>query len=214
MKNNLVRTSYSSRDEWLAGRMSGIGASDAAAIIGLSPWMTATELWKRKCGMVRPKDISGNNAVARGNRLEPALRKLYTAMYDEPIEYHQYDILYQADKPWLFATLDGELADDRGRRGVLEIKTAACSSHKDWNAWNGQVPRHYFVQILHQLLAAGYDYAVLFACLIDRENDMTLRRYRFERANHETDLRWLTDKEQVFWHSVETRTLPPVQIAF
>ena len=214
MQNNLNRTSYANRQEWLAGRMHGIGASDASAIVGLSPWLTATELWKQKRGLIRPKDISGNTAVDRGNRIEPILRTLYATMYAETVEYHQLDILYQRNRPWLFATLDGELTDDAGRRGILEIKSATCSSRKDWEAWDGKVPRHYFCQLLHQFLATGYEYAVLFACLFNREYDMTIRRYVFERSEHEADLWWLLEKEETFWDSVQTRTLPPVQIIF
>lgn len=208
------RIHFNNRKDWLNGRRAGIGASEASAVVGLSPWLTATELWKQKCGIIQPKDISENESVSRGNRMEGPLRSLYTEMYGEKVEYHPFDILYQLDRPWMFSTLDGELTDEIGRKGILEIKTALCSGKQDWNAWNGQVPRHYFCQILHQFLSTGYDYAVLFACLINSEKDMVLRRYAFERENHVEDMKWMLEKEEIFWHSVQNGTLPPVQIIF
>ena len=34
--------------DWLQVRRSGIGGSDAAAALGLSPWKSALELWQEK----------------------------------------------------------------------------------------------------------------------------------------------------------------------
>ena len=41
---------FKDREAWLKGRekYNGIGASEAAAIVGATSWMTATELWQIK----------------------------------------------------------------------------------------------------------------------------------------------------------------------
>ena len=49
--------------EWLQVRMNGIGGSEAAAIIGKSPWCSNVELWRRKTGRATGPDISDNEAV-------------------------------------------------------------------------------------------------------------------------------------------------------
>ena len=49
--NVLVDTTNLSRDEWLAYRRYGIGGSDAAAILGISPWRTARDLYYDKLGI-------------------------------------------------------------------------------------------------------------------------------------------------------------------
>ena len=41
----LVDTSNLSNEEWLSYRRRGIGGSDAAAILGISPWRTARDLY-------------------------------------------------------------------------------------------------------------------------------------------------------------------------
>lgn len=38
------------RSEFLARRMAGIGGSDIAAVLGLSPYKTALQLWMEKTG--------------------------------------------------------------------------------------------------------------------------------------------------------------------
>lgn len=45
------------RAGWLEARKDGLGASDAAALLGLSPWKTNVQLWEEKCGLVIPEDI-------------------------------------------------------------------------------------------------------------------------------------------------------------
>ena len=42
--------------------------------------------------------------------------------------------------PFMYATLDGELTDPDGRRGILEIKTA--TPHV-WREWDGRIPQGY-----------------------------------------------------------------------
>ena len=44
----------SSHDEWLAEREKGIGASEVAAILGLSPWDTPFSLWLKKTHQAEP----------------------------------------------------------------------------------------------------------------------------------------------------------------
>ena len=125
------RLHFETREEWLEGRMQGIGASEAAAVVGMSPWMSKLELWRLKVGAEKARDLSGSAAVSRGVRMEPALRSLYAAMHPNcTVDYFPYDILYQAERPYIFATLDGEITDEHGRKGVLEIKTSQ---------WQGRV---------------------------------------------------------------------------
>ena len=75
----LERKTFSNRAEWLAGRTNGIGASEAAATIGISPFMSTYELWEEKTGKRGSKDLSGNPVIEYGNRIEPAMRVMFQA---------------------------------------------------------------------------------------------------------------------------------------
>ena len=199
------------REKWLAQRDRGIGASEAAAAVGMSPWQTPVDLWKLKTGALPPKDLSDNTAVQQGNRMEPILRVFYASMHPEyEIRYFPYDMIYQTERPWLFATLDGELTDAAERHGVLEIKTATPTGKSGWEKWaNGNIPQNYYIQMIHQLLATGYDFVRLFAALYSMNGDITLREYEIERADVKADMQWLLDRETEFWERNVKRGVMP-----
>lgn len=211
----LERICCSNREEWLRQRLVGIGGSEAAAAVGMSKWMTPLELWKLKTGQEKPKDLSGNPAVEQGNRLEPALRTMFGALHPQyEIEYHQFDMLYQSEHPWLFSTLDGELIDKTtGKRGILEIKTATPNGKAGWAEWSdGKMLPQYYIQNLHQLLASGYDFVILFAALFAFNEDITLREYSIAREDVKDDLAWLLEEETEFWGKVERREMPSMPL--
>ena len=47
------------RQAWLAIRQRGIGSSDAAAAVGLSPYKSPLTLWLERTGRQLPEDVSG-----------------------------------------------------------------------------------------------------------------------------------------------------------
>ena len=210
----LERICPTNREEWLAARqIQGIGASEAAAIVGLSPWMSKNDLWEIKTGRRAQKDLSGNDAVERGIRMESAIRAVFQARHPEfQVEHHAYDILYQMERPWLFATLDGEItesfADSSVKKYPLEIKTSTPRGKADWDKWSdGKIPDNYYIQILHQMLATGWDGAYLTAFLYGKE-DITIREYEFWRKDCEADLNWLLKEETEFYKSVVSGQKP------
>lgn len=207
----LHRKIFNSREEWLAGRTNGIGASEAAAAIGMSPYETQYELWERKTGQRESKDLSGNAAVEYGNRMEPAMRAMFQAEHPElELAYYQYDILFQWDRPWMTATLDGELTSDGGKCGILEIKTAQVGKAVQWERWKNAVPQNYFIQVLHQLIVTGWDYVYLYAKLVKLDGDSELRTYFFSAEQHKEEMEWLLSQEKKFWEEyVLQRKAPP-----
>lgn len=207
-----------SREEWLkkrAGR-NGIGASEAAAVCGLSKWKTPAELWEEKTGRKSPKDLSDVEYVQLGVRCEGPMRDLFGAL--NPgflITYRPYDMLYQTERPWLFATLDGELTDlERQERGILEIKKFEIQSREDWKSWNGQIPDYYYTQICHQFLACGEDFqfAMLWALILSHNGNGSLRPYYFRRTDCEEDMEWLLEKEEKFMADVKADRPPAVPL--
>lgn len=212
----LERKSFPDRETWLAGRAEqrGIGGSEAGAVCGFSKWTTTTQLWEEKTGRRQPKDLSGISYVEMGVRAEGPMRDLFAALHPEyEVRHFPFDMLYQAERPWLFATLDGELTDiATGEKGILEIKKFDIQSKKDWQEWDGQVPQNYFCQVLHQMLATGWDFAWLWALLLRRDGSATLRPYYFPREDHGEDLAWLLDKETKFMGCVQKNQVPPAPL--
>lgn len=210
----LKRLHFETREEWLAGRTAqGIGGSEAAAAVGMSPWETPVGLWRKKLGIDQAKDLSGNPAVQKGVWMEPILRDFFSALHPEfAVEHAPYDMFFQAERPWLFATLDGILTDEDGRNGILEIKTATPTGAK-WKEWqDGAMPPGYYIQIVHQLAATGFSFVRLFGCLYSMNGDMTIKTYEIERSDVEDDIAWLIEKETEFWRHVELGTIPPTPL--
>lgn len=210
----LERRHYESREEWLTGREIGLGGSDAAAVVGMSGWTTPMRLWEEKRGIVAPKDISGNAAVERGNRMEGALRTMFAAMHPElTVEHHPYDMLYQSERPWLFATLDGEGVYGTGERCGIELKTCAPNGKAGWQEWSeGAMKQTYYVQVLHQLLATGFSHFFLLAALYAHSGDIVLREYEIRAEDTEGDRAWLLKREERFIAAVRSGTPPTVPL--
>lgn len=196
--------------EWHRERGKGIGASEAAAVIGRSPWLDNVELWRRKTGRTQAPDISSNEAVAYGHAAEAPIRALFALDYPEyDVSYGgAFDLVRHPEHPFILATLDGRLQErETGRRGVLEIKTTnivrSMQKEKWWGPDGPCIPDQYYCQVCHQLLATGWDFAVLHAQLKYHYGDDTRserRTYRIERAEIQEDIDFLAAEEIKFWH--------------
>ena len=208
-------TQPGNREEWLKARVDGIGASEAAAIVGMSPYKSNVALWEEKTGIRIPQDISDKPYVKYGNDAERPLRELFA------LDFPKYDIGHSEfamirnslDCPFAFATLDGDITEiDSGKKGVLEIKTTEIMRAGQWEEWQEKIPQHYYIQVIHQLLATGYDFAVLKAQIkyTDRlgNKQAAIRHYCINRYEVEGDIRWLAEKERVFWDCVTENKKP------
>ena len=133
---------------------------------------------------------------------------------DIKVDYHEFDIYVNDSYPFLYATLDGELTDAEGRRGILEIKTSTLQNAAMSEEWKlGTIPQSYYVQILHQLAATGWDfvYMVGHMRLPTSGADIARLTVRYiERAEVEEDIRYLIARETAFWQAVETKKQPPL----
>ena len=206
---------YKNREEWLKGRIDfpGIGASEAAAVVGASSWMTPTELWEIKTGRKKAKDLSENELIQYGTEAEQHIRGLFILKHDNYILYYKpYDFLFQSERPWLRCTLDGELESEDGEKGILEVKTHFVRGKSDLKQWDNRVPEHYLIQLLHQHLAKGYSYAYLTAELIFQDFSSQLRTYYFDFSEYQEEAEWLLSEEEKFWESVKTGNSPNVKL--
>lgn len=200
---------FQSRSEWLEGRKKTIGGSDAAAILGLSSWMTNIELWELKTGRTERKEVS-NPLMTYGQEAEEYLRELFRL--DHPnlkVFYEPNNLFLNPAYPWAHASLDGWLEDDYGRRGVLEIKTASPMSGEQYRKWQGKIPDNYYIQVLHEMAVYEADFAVVKAQLkrmMSGEMVIETRHYTIERDKDE--INYLMDKEKEFYEHILTGERP------
>jgi len=135
--------------QWLEERRKGIGGSDIAAILGLSPFKTAYQVYLEKRKEV--EDWQGNNLTDWGKRMEPAIRQWYSDQTGRSVRLPD-KIMYHEKYPFMLASLDG-FTDDRR---IVEIKTAR--SGKNWGEpRTNQIPDYYAVQCHHYMIVTGFE---------------------------------------------------------
>lgn len=139
--------------EWLEWRRQGIGASDVAAILGLSPWKTARQLWLEKTG--REVVETSNHATSRGHWLEVKARAQYELLADCEMPPA---LVIHPDYPFMRVSLDGWAPE---LRRVLEIKCPGTADHEA--ALAGRVPEKYVAQLQFQLFVTGAEVAHYFS---------------------------------------------------
>ena len=188
----LASTTELTREQWLDIRQLGIGSSDAAVAVGLSPYKCPLSLWLEKTARKAPEDISQKEAVLWGVELEPVLAQVYTKRTGYKVR-RVNAVLQHPEHTFMLANLDREVVGHPDGPGILEIKTASYHSAPQWEEG---VPVAYQCQVLHQLAVTGHAWAEV-AVLIGGQD---FRIYRIERD--EEKIGDLIRREAHFWQQV------------
>ena len=211
ISKGIKRIQFDSFDSWLNARH-GIGGSDASAVLGLNPYKTNTELYLEKTGQRIAPDISDKDYVKYGHDAEPLLRQLFALDHQEyKVEYFGDNMIRNEKYPWAHASLDGELTDQDGRKGILEIKTTNILQSMQREKWRDQIPDNYYIQILHYLLVTEYSFVELRAQLTSvwqGQIQLQTKDYYIERSDVEEDIEILKQAEEEFWQKVLKRQQP------
>ena len=166
--------------EWHEHKAKYRNASEAGAVMGVSPYQTPRELWESKNGMGKP--FKGNVATDYGNAMEPKALAKFAELWD-------LDLMI---RPTVFvdgeysASLDGyglasptmlsdRIWEDHGDHVMVEIK---CPYQKQqsklWQtASEGQIPEHYYWQMVHQQMVSKAERCYFFV-YIDDNNYRTI----------------------------------------
>ncbi|MCU1677685.1 MAG: phage-related protein predicted endonuclease-like protein [Frankiales bacterium] len=133
--------------EWHAARANGLGGSEIAAVVGLSPWESHFSLWHRKAGRLADQPDSG--VMEWGRRLEPALLAKFLAEHDEFDLFDDHCTYRSAERPWQIANPDGFLVSAlpvaSPTFAIWEGKTA--QSDDEWGTpGTDEIPPYYLLQ--------------------------------------------------------------------
>jgi putative phage-type endonuclease len=199
----LVNTVGLDRDDWLKVRKSGIGSSDAAAAVGLSPYKSQLELWLEKTGrdseLEQPDPKDTTHPVFWGTLLEPIVAAAYTQQTGNRVRKINA-VLRHPTVPFMLANLDREVVGAQGVQ-ILECKTAGEFGSR---LWRDGVPEYVQLQVQHQLAVTGKHAADVAVLLCGQ----SLQVFRIERDD--ALIGRLVELEARFWQYVETDTAPAV----
>lgn len=147
--NVLVDTTNLSREKWLEYRRLGIGGSDVAAILGISPFRTARDLYYDKLNIVTADDEGNWVAMEMGNLLEPLVAKIFARKTGLKV-FKRQCMFQHPHHPWMLADLDYLVELPDGSIAILEIKTTNYNARDNW-WYNGNeiVPIYYESQGRH-----------------------------------------------------------------
>ncbi len=196
-----------SRADWLALRRTGIGGSDAGAIMGMSKWASPLSVWADKRGLL--PETPDNDAMAYGRKMEPVLREWFAEQFEKqehlPCTVTPFTcMLRSAAFSWAIADLDGMVNLAPGRipadTGGLELKTAdAFSQARYWK--DGELPDGYYCQVQHYMAVTGWPFFYVF-CLLGKK---PIIRYV---PRNDAFINTLMKAEKVLWQMVLDNDMP------
>jgi putative phage-type endonuclease len=186
--------------EQLALRKGYIGASEAAAACGLSPWKTPYELWSDKTS--DELDERDSSRMEWGRRLESVVLAKYVEGLGDGLELEAPCLTRVSEQyPWMACTPDGLLPDR-----VVEIKTAGMGNAREWGEpGTDAVPLQYLIQVTHQMIVCARRKADIPVLI----GGSDYRVYSIDLDEELAEL--LIERERVFWTHVEARTPPEVK---
>ena len=203
----LVDTANLSREQWLAWRRRGVGGSDVAAILGISPFRTARDIYFDKLNIAPAEPDEGNwVALEMGHLLEDLVAKIFSRKTGFKI-FQIKKMFRHAQYPFMLADVDFFVTLPDGETAVLEIKTTNYNARDHWFQ-NGReiVPAWYETQGRHYLAVMNLD-RVFFCCLYGNNEDEVIIRELKRDPVYEEEMIWL---EQNFWENhVQKKTPPP-----
>ena len=213
----IEKQAFNSRGTWLVGRTFGIGGSDAAAVLGLNPYMSNVDLWLRKTGRKKADDLSHNKLVEYGTKAEGYLRGIFELDFPEyRVEHEPFTIYTNSEYPWACASLDARLFEDStGRTGVLEIKTTTINGSAQASKWKDRIPDNYFCQVLHYMSVMESEFAILKAQLkYERPGDLleVTKHFYIEWEGVKGQAEYLMEEERKFWEYVKADKEPPLRL--
>ena len=146
----LISTKDLSHEEWLRYRKLGIGGSDAGAICGLNPYVTAMQVYRDKTSDdTDDTDDTDNEAMRQGRDLEEYVAQRFMEATGKKVRKANA-IFYKEDHPFMLANVDRLVV---GEDAGLECKTASPYMADRWK--DGEIPMHYQIQCHHYMAVCG-----------------------------------------------------------
>lgn len=182
-----------SREAWLELRKGGIGSSEVGTILGLNPYETPYQLWRKKKGLDAP--TQENFAMRMGHYLEDAVAACYhDATGREIIKASKGDwLIVNNDKSYLRVSPDRtawwmpDAPKNNDNKCIVECK----STQRDIDA--DSVPQHWFCQLLYQLGVAELNYGALAWLTAGRV--FGYRDFTFDKDFYD----WIVEEVTRFW---------------
>ena len=189
-------------------RLSYLGGSDVASILGVSPWTSPFMLYQKKIGDFVEEVTPGKQKIFdRGHRWEPIVVEMLIDELrergDEVVIIGQNQRYHDPEYPFLAAEIDLELLID-GEEVNGEAKTVNPFAAKAWGDEDSdEIPIYYAAQVMHGLMIKPRRRAVIAALT---GFDDKPRVHWIDRD--EETISAIRAKEIEFWARIQNREPP------
>lgn len=175
-----------------------LGASEVPAVLGVSPWKTASDVYYSKTAELESRD-KVTHAINSGNLLEVAVLD-FAQQEVGKIKRNQFRV--SKERKWAAATLDALVVDQPGE-GV-EAKTTGNSA--GWGEeGTDQIPLYYIAQVQWQMYVAQL-HKVWVPCLMP---DFALRFKLYVVERDEELIGSIVERCEDFWVNNVLACAPP-----
>lgn len=192
------------RDQWLMERKSGVGGSDVAPILGLSPFKTSFEVWLEKTNAdVQQSPLDELERIQFGRLMEDIIAREYARREGVKVR-RRHELVRNPRYPWMIASPDRLI---EGKRCGLECKNVDAMAFRlgDWGEpGTDQAPDEYVLQCQHYMIVLDYPVWHLAACV----GGNRLVTFVIERDAELAEM--LIEAEHAFWQCVEARREPEI----
>ena len=147
-------------DAWLAERRKSIGASEVAAVMGLSPYNTALDVYKSKLGVDKHFDPL---LAFVGHASEPVMHQWVEQYSGVSVKLEPAFMARSNDYPFLHASFDRVSNEPFC---TWQMKTAG---HYAGHSWDEDIPTDIRVQVQAEMLVAGTQKAAVVVWIGGRE---------------------------------------------
>lgn len=189
------------REAFLAERLTGIGGSDAPAVLGVLPNRGPMSVYLDKIG--QGVEIEESEPMYWGKAHEPAIINRYQETWLASFVEHAPSQLRSEEYPWMICHLDGWAHFPTGNRVPLEIKTSRSSL--GWGAdGTDKIPDAYLIQCNHNMIVSKSDIIHVPALFAGSE----YRTYVVRRNEQLCDL--IIEKERELWQAIQEKNPPNI----
>lgn len=145
------------REQFLLDRKKGIGGSDVASILGISPYRTALEVYNDKTSPDLVLDEPTED-MQRGVRVEKYILQEYSERNEVQLNSNIPTIVDQ-EYPFMRANIDAKII---GQNVIVEAK----STKAPISSWESGIPEYYKAQVAYYAMLTNAEYVevpVLFS---------------------------------------------------
>lgn len=187
-------------NDFLTNRRQGIGGSDIAAIIGVSKFKTALEVYLSKT--TEQPELQGEH-LYWGHALENPIIDRFVRDTGANV-IRQPEMRQHPDYEWAIANADALITNGDTIEAILEIKTSSAFKSREWGADDtDEVPIEYIAQVQWYMWIYNLQEAYIAALIGGNQ----YRQYHIQRDDELIAM--LAEKAQAFWQNHVIPRIPP-----